>query len=151
MCTSLGGRRYLSWSTDHSASQFTESYAFLRSTKQRKSGLWNSRGRSINIRSENNWSAQPLPFRKPHWFSLSIWLAFSFKLHWMTLQNSLPGTLSRAMPLKLSQSSYAPFLCKGMTSCFRQSLGTSSECHILCDSRVSHLTMGSPQASTSLL
>ena len=99
---------------------------------------------SMKIRKEKRWSVQPLPFRNPHWFFLIAWFAFSFNLFWMTRQKTFPGTLSTAMPLKLSHTSYAPFLYTGTTICFNQSFGTFSECQTLQDKHVNNWTTGSP-------
>ena len=83
---------------------------------------------------------QPRPVQKPHWFSLKSWQPLSASLSWITLQKTLPGTLSRAMPLKLSQWLWAPFLCSGMVSYFTQSSGTASDCHMLAANIVNHCT-----------
>ena len=67
----------------------------------------------------------------------------------MILQRTLPGTLSKAMPLKLSQISWAPFLYTGIVICISQSSGILSERQMLTAIHVISSTMVSPPSFKS--
>ena len=114
-----------------SASLLTVSYAAFRSTKHIYSGFLSRFACSIILRRLKIWSAHPLAFLKPAWHSDIFGSTTATSLLRMMCVNTLPTTLSRLMPLQLSQILLSPFLNNGTTIARSQSSGISSDSHIL--------------------
>jgi hypothetical protein len=110
----------------HNVSLCTLSKTFLKWMKFINRGVFHSMHCSMIFRRANIWSIHPRPFLNPACSSLNFWsIASSIRMR-MILQNTLLGTESRGIPLRLSQHCRSPFFGNLTIRSLVQSDGTVS-------------------------